>query len=163
MGLYVDTGTLELAKPEIAEGSFLITHDEVTTVFDSRTSAGDDGGAVAEAVHATEIASHGNGRVVEKGCAVGLLGGFEFVDEVSEDFRIGAVAHFGSFPAFSGGVVAHAVGADLRAEACNDAVTTLLNFCISNEYTNFSRDSQNSFVGSNNVLFISDSRKLYTG
>lgn len=53
MGVGCNARALEEAEPEITEGCFGIGHDEVASVLDTRTTAGDEGGAVFEGVFTT--------------------------------------------------------------------------------------------------------------
>lgn len=79
-------------------------------MFETGSAAGDDGGAVFEGMHGAEVGAHRDGDVVKEGGAVGLFGGFEFIDKSSEEFGVSTVPVLGDGAAFALGVVAHVVG-----------------------------------------------------
>lgn len=125
VGIDVDAGALEEGEPEVAEGRLLVFEDEVTSVIDTGTAAGDDGGAVGEVVDGIDVAAVAKGDVIVKRTSVGFLGGFEAIDEVGEELGLFLVTELGDFLAGAVVVVAHVVAGDGGAEAGDEAIDGL--------------------------------------
>ena len=125
MGVDGDARALEEREPEIAEGRFRIGHDQVLAMFHARSTAGDEGGAVAEVVDALDVAPVAQRGVIKERAAIGFPRGFQFVDEVGQQFGLLFIAHLGHLLAGAAGVVAHVVAADGGPEAADEGVHRL--------------------------------------
>ena len=82
MALGLDADAVEQGEPKIAERHFGLGHDEVLAELDACAAAGDEGGTVVEVVNAADVAAVAEAGVIKQATAIGLLAGFESVDEM---------------------------------------------------------------------------------
>ena len=91
VALGLDSDSMQHRQPGVAERG-VFGRDDIVAEFQAGTATGEDGGTIAQLVACADVATVGEGDVVEETRTVGFLGRFEFVEESREQFALGDVA-----------------------------------------------------------------------